>query len=282
MNKKNKKNKMVISAIVIVILMVLYLKNNKGGKEINLLDHEVWRRENGYWFGEYTLLNSQGLVNYKVSQSDTAGEFNYRKYYGFIYIKVEGKTLQQRNIFVRPGVDLEILDTNNNGIVSVIEFENHGFTSPYPVVIDSATKTATGSYKDSSGNLVEKTFKYLEGTEQKFQANQTATDNTGNLSGPYEVFPGFSVPTNTTIFGHDTVLYQVGNGSGGLSQNQLTTLPGNGTRTRSAQGLGFSQYGSYYRETKLSKEQFFQKLQEIRALAKVPEDRQISNDWFDI
>ena len=30
--------------------------------KINLLNHEVGRRENGYWFGEYTFLNENGLV----------------------------------------------------------------------------------------------------------------------------------------------------------------------------------------------------------------------------
>ena len=48
------------------------------------------------------------------------------------------------------------------------------------------------------------------------------------------------------------MLYRVGDSP--IFQNQLTTLPGNGTRVRTAQGFSFSgslpSYGSYYRETK--------------------------------
>ena len=90
--------------------------------------------------------------------------------------------------------------------------------------------------------------------------------------------------------GNNTVVYQVGDGRGGISQNQLTTLPGDNTRIRTAQGIGFSKYASYYRETKFqdiyggqtAKQQFIAKLQEIRQLSNVPNSSKIDLSWFDI
>ena len=252
-------------------------------EEIELLDFEVWNRERGYWFGEYTLLNASGNANYKASDDPTSGQFNYRNYYGFINLQVKGSELKQRNIFIRPALELEGKDLNSDGTVSINELDQFGFTSPYDYQIDLATTTATPMQDGIEAGLLP--FDYTEATEKTFTANQTATDNSGNLSGSY-----FGIPTTTTIIGNDTVLYRVGNET--LYQNQLTTLPGNGTRVRTAQGFfnGTPVYASFYRETRFeddvdengivtrtAREKFLAKLAEFRQLHNVPEANQTAD-----
>ena len=221
----------------------LAAEEESASTEIELLDFEVWRRERGYWFGEYTFLNASGTSDYKATDNPTSGQYNYRKYYGFINLQVKGSELKQRNIFLRPALDLEAKDLDADGIVSINELDQFGFSSPYDYQIDLVTKIATPMQNGAGAGLLP--FNYTEGTEKTFTADQTATDNSGNLSGSY-----FGIPTTTTIIGDDTVLYRVGAGT--LYQNQLTTLPGNGTRVRTAQGFfnGIPTYASYYRETK--------------------------------
>ena len=77
---------------------------------------------------------------------------------------------------------------------------------------------------------------------------------------------GMQLDTETRLLGDDTVLYQV-RMNGALMQNQLTSLPGNGTRIRTAQGLyaGNPSYASFYRERKVSREEFFELLDAKRA-----------------
>ncbi len=251
--------------------------------EIELLDFEVWQRERGYWFGEYTFLNASGTSDYKASDNPTSGQYNYRKYYGFINLQVKGSELKQRNIFLRPALDLESKDLDADGIVSINELDQFGFSSPYDYQIDLVTKIATPMQNGAEAGLLP--FNYTEGTEKTFTADQNATDNSGNLSGSY-----FGIPTTTTIIGDDTVLYRVGAGT--LYQNQLTTLPGNGTRVRTAQGFfnGTPTYASYYRETrfeddvdehgvvtKTAREKFLEKLAEFRQLHNVPDANQTAD-----
>ena len=253
--------------------------------EINLLDHEVWNREKGFWFGEYTFLNENGLIDYEASDNTTSGQFDYRKYYGFISLQVEGNQLKQRNIFVRPALDLESKDLDNDGLISINELNEFGFESSYDYSIDLINKIATPMQDGIISDL--ETFNYTEGTERTFTANQEAIDNSGNLSGSY-----FGIPTTTTIIGDNTVIYKVGSGDS-IIQNQLTTLPGNSTRVRTAQGFDFingaPSYASYYRENKFedifegeniissAQEQFYEKFYEIRELCNVPILNQISN-----
>ena len=258
--------------------------------DVDLLDFEVWQRERGYWFGEYTFLNGSGKSDYKASDDATSGQYDYRTYYGFINLQVKGTELKQRNIFLRPALDLEVQDLDEDGKVSINELDAFGFTSPYDYLIDLDTKIATPL---ENGDLTDLSpFNYTEGTEKTFTADQSASDNLGNLSGSY-----FGFPTYTTIIGDDTVLYRVGDSP--IFQNQLTTLPGNGTRVRTAQGFSFSgslpSYGSYYRETKFeddvdedgvviktAKEKFLEKLAEYRELYNVPEANRIADveDFF--
>ncbi len=253
--------------------------------EINLLDHEVWNRENGYWFGEYTFLNENGLVDYEASDNTTSGQFDYRNYYGFISLQIDGNQLKQRNIFIRPAIDLESKDLNSDGLISINELNKFGFESTFDYSIDLVNQIATPMQDGIVADL--EPFNYTEGTEKTFTANQEASDNTGNLSGTY-----FGIPTSTIIIGDNTVIYTVGSGDS-IIQNQLTTLPGNSTRIRTAQGFNFingePSYASFYRETKFedlyeddiisktAQEQFYEKFYEIRELANVPLSNKISS-----
>ena len=100
---------------------------------------------------------------------------------------------------------------------------------------------------------------------------RTARNCIGNLAGPYTQ-GGFTLDTTTTVLGDDTVIYSVkipDAMGGGINQNQLTTLPGNGVRVRTAQGFSFGaeqpSYASFYRETKVTKDEWLAKLKAVRA-----------------
>ena len=74
------------------------------------------------------------------------------------------------------------------------------------------------------------------------------------------------------VLGDDTVIYSVripDAMGGGINQNQLTTLPGNGVRVRTAQGFSFGaeqpSYASFYREKKVTKDEWLAKLKAVRA-----------------
>jgi len=198
--------------------------------ELQLSDFEVWKREEGYWFGEYTLIGAEGDPFTSASWN-----YPYDHYYGFIHIELIGNSLSQRNIFVYPPQSSDLCAIDDSAMGSGVCGTN--------------------------------------GNEKIFSADQTASDCNGNLAGPYP-YGAYTLDTTTTIFGDDTVLYQVklpAAFGGGFNQNQLTTLPGNGVRVRTAQGFDFAgqaAYSSFYRETKLaSQEEWLEKLAEIRASA---------------
>ena len=65
-----------------------------------MADFEVWRREEGYWYGEYTFLGAEG--DPYVSSS---WNYPYDHYYGFIHIELDGNALKQRNVFIYPPQD---------------------------------------------------------------------------------------------------------------------------------------------------------------------------------
>ena len=108
-----------------------------------LQDLEAWKREEGYWFGKLTFLNEEGRYNYAATNNPLSGQFDYRDYYGFINLQVEDGELRQRNIFVRPPLDIEPFDINGDSTVSVDELYLFGFSSPFGYQIDTETKTAT-------------------------------------------------------------------------------------------------------------------------------------------
>jgi len=198
--------------------------------ETTLLDFEVWQREAGYWVGEYTFLGADGDP-YKSA----SWPYLYDHYKGFIYLKVEGSSISQRNIFLYPPQEEDACDSELN-------------------VIGEGTCG-------------------MNGNEKLFSANQSASDCKGGLAGPYTTF-GISVDTRTRLIGEDTVVYQVAIPAENpfglppmLLQNQLTTLPGNNSRVRTAQGFApfrGPSYASFYREKKVSKEEFFEMLKTAR------------------
>ena len=190
---------------------------------VNLLDFEVWRREAGWWVGEYTLLGADGNPN-----TSNSWPYQYGHYRGFIHLEINGNALKQRNVFLYP---------------------------PQSPVLCT----------DDDGSVVGNGLCGINGNEKIFSADQNASDCHGNLSGPYEAF-GLVLSTHTQIIGDDTVLYQVRMPDGGLMQNQLTSLPVDGVRVRTAQGfyLNTPTYASYYRERKVTQEEFFELMEQTR------------------
>jgi len=108
------------------------------------------------------------------------------------------------------------------------------------------------------------------GDEVLFQADQESTTNDGSLFGVFDA--GFAMfNTYTTIINDITVLYQIHNTlengqDGDIFQSQLTTLPTSQYRVRTAQGFGnnIARSASYYRETKVSEQEFFSLFQQRR------------------
>ncbi len=194
----------------------------------NLADYEVWNREEGYWYGEYTFLGAEGDPYISSSWN-----YPYDHYYGFIHIELNGNALKQRNVFIYPPQTAEKCEADDTT-------EGEGICG-------------------------------VNGNEKIFGADQSASDCEGNLAGPYTQ-GGFTLDTTTRVLGDDTVIYSVRipeSMGGGINQNQLTTLPGNGVRVRTAQGFSFGaeqpSYASFYRETKITKDEWLAKLKAVRA-----------------
>ncbi|EEZ39267.1 hypothetical protein IHC93_17780 [Photobacterium damselae subsp. damselae] len=160
-------------------------------------------------------------------QVSNSWPYQYDHYMGFIHLEVIGNSIKQRNVFLYPPKNVDECDSDNQVI----------------------------------GNGV----CGINGNEKIFSADQSASDCDGNLTGPYIAF-GMTMDTHTTLIGDDTVLYQVRMSDGSLMQNQLTSLPPNDTRVRTAQGffMNTPTYASYYRERKVTKEEFFELITQYR------------------
>jgi len=154
--------------------------------------------------------------------------YRYDSYKGFIRLDVQGNAIVQRNVFLYPPQEASLCSSGDDVI-------------------------GNGTCGDN-------------GNEKVFDAAQSASDCDGSLSGPYEAF-GMVMDTQTTIISDDTVLYQVRLEDGSLTQNQLTSLPTENNRIRTAQGIFMSNptYASFYRETKVSEEEFYQQLEQARS-----------------
>ena len=120
------------------------------------------------------------------------------------------------------------------------------------------------------------------GNSKRFEADQSGDTCDGSIAGPYGE-PPQQVDTVTTLVGKDNaVLYQIflpeyppdspfSIYSGRLYQSQLTTLSGSGRRTRTAQLFdafnpdpelaSIPTYSSFYRERRVSKEEFYEALE---------------------
>jgi hypothetical protein len=101
------------------------------------------------------------------------------------------------------------------------------------------------------------------GNTKVFEADQAGADENGSVEGPSGPFE-----TKTDLIGGDSaLLYQVALPAlnGALFQSQLTTLTDGGQRrVRTAQGFdlgtGLPWYVSFYRERKVTKEEFYEGL----------------------
>lgn len=219
----------------------------------HLLRHEVWRREKGFWYGNYTFLKGDGNP-----YESPAWPYPYQPYNGMIHINITGPHLKQRNVFIYPPLTPAIC--------------------------------ALLASKGKANHLGAGTCG-VNGNEKIFSADQDAVDCQGNLAGPY-AYNGLTLDTTTTVMGNDTVIYQVRHRkvdlvtpyfqlhtyAGQLQQNQLTSLLPNGIRVRTAQSFGFTgiaEAASYYREYRVqNKHSFCVKLAELRkAYSILPADQ---------
>lgn len=209
--------------------------------QVVLADYPQWQDEEGYWVGELSFYGPDGLPN-----NSTSWPYNYQTYRGFITGNTACNKYRQRNLFL---------------------------------------------YKAWDENL--------EGSSKIFFADQEATTTCdGNIEGPFTA-QGFTLETETTLVGRDNaVLYQVywPEVSGtvpypfsceeSIFQSQLTTLnalpDGTKQRTRTAQGFyadcdffgplrGKQQYASFYRETRVTKDEFYAQLNATVMDYKIPQ-----------
>ena len=85
-----------------VVEIDVYVPGGGGGDAcdvdaVELADFEVWRREEGYWWGEYTFLGAEG-----DPYASASWNYGYDHYWGFIHLELAGNSLRQRNVFVYP------------------------------------------------------------------------------------------------------------------------------------------------------------------------------------
>ena len=209
-------------------------------EQVELLDFEAWRRENGYWVGEYTFLGPDGDPN--VSSS---WPYEYAHYRGFIHLEVNGNSIRQRNIFAYPpqpdptkctGAEGEV---KGNGICGVNGNEK----------IFSADQSASDCHGSLAGPFV---------------------TPFGNASTYTKI-----IEPDTVIY---KVVFDSPPFAGNIMQNQMTTLSEDGLqRVRAAQGFnvvtGAPSYLSFYRERKVSEAEFYQMLDDTRVEYNIlPED----------
>ena len=199
--------------------------------KVVLADYPQWQAEEGYWVGELSFYGSDGLPYVGFNWP-----YNYQTYKGFITGNTACNKYRQRNLFLYKALD-----------------------------------------------------ETLDGSSKIFFADQEATTTCdGNIEGPFTQ-NGITLETKTTLVGDDNaVLYQVYwpklnitspffsvSCEESINQSQLTTLTtlpdGTETRTRTAQGFygdcsifgpnrGKQQYSSFYRETRVTKDEFYAQL----------------------
>mmetsp|Transcript_8394 Transcript_8394/g.11023 ORF Transcript_8394/g.11023 Transcript_8394/m.11023 type:complete len:289 (-) Transcript_8394:291-1157(-) len=155
--------------------------------------------------------------------------YRYDNYKGFITGDISGQSYRQRNVFIYPPQTEEECSSDSS-------------------VIGNGTCGENGNSK-------------------LFEADQSITGKScdGTIEGPFAgVFD-----TKTSLVGEDNaILYQVFF-QGAIFQSQLTTLSGNGRRTRSAHGFNpfdpnspeVPTYCSFYREHRVEKEEFYATLE---------------------
>jgi hypothetical protein len=212
----------------------------KKGKDLD--SFAQWRGEVGYWIGEYTLLQGDGTPN-----ESSTWPYPYDSYKGFISGNIKGGSYRQRNIFMYP-----------------------------PQTAESCTELA--------GAVVGSGTCGTNGNSVVFSADQSGCSMDGSISGSFFVGP-FPIDTTTELIGADNaLLYQVFSG-GQMTQSQLTTLSQGGERrTRTAQtfafGTGDPGGTSYYRERKVTMEEFYEELSNVITTYNVLEEDLCGLDGF--
>lgn len=158
--------------------------------------------------------------------------YPYSSYKGFITGNVEGNAYRQRNVFMYP---------------------------------PSTEKDCRKRQSRNQSTIVGQGTCGINGNSLVFSADQNATtcNDNASLEGLYWGF----IPTTTRLVGDNALLYQVfyplPDGSASLIQSQLTTLTTGSLRTRTAQSfnqVGEATSASFYRERKVSKDEFFKEL----------------------
>lgn len=203
--------------------------------QTNLLDYEAWRREEGYWVGEYTLIGADG--DPFVSSS---WNYPYDHYKGFIHIDIAGADLDQRNVFLYPPQDASLCngqadEVKGNGTCGLNGNEK----------IFSAAQSAS----DCEGNLA-----------GPFQYGPYTLDTTTTISGDdtvvYQVrlYPGGPLQQNQL-----TTLPVAG--------KRVRSAQGFNPFT------GEPSYVSFYRETRVTRDEFYLQLEAARTAYNIlPED----------
>ncbi|VEU34932.1 unnamed protein product [Pseudo-nitzschia multistriata] len=209
--------------------------------DVKLLDYPQWEAEKGYWIGEYTFLQGDGNP-YESSQWN----YPYDHYKGFITGEVVGNAYRQRNVFLYPPqIPSKCNPENENNVIGDGECGVNGNTK----VFEADQSATTCSLNPALGGIIEGLY----------------------VQGPYEL------PTKTELIGRENaLLYQVfipgtmvGKEEDVLLQSQLTTITKNEDkvyRTRTAQSFdtfvspGLTTSASYYRERRVSKEEFYESL----------------------
>lgn len=161
----------------------------------------------------------------------------YDDYRGFITGNIQGNAYRQRNVFLYPPQHTEVCDSQEDSSVGIAGVGTCG----------------------------------VNGNTKIFSADQNATTCSTNpeLGGDIEGLFAGTFATTTELVGSDNaLLYQVFLGET-LFQSQLTTLTIDGAtgaqrRTRSAQGFinGVPGSLSFYREVKVSKEEFYAEMEQ--------------------
>jgi hypothetical protein len=201
-------------------------------KDVVLADFPQWQAEVGYWIGTFTFYAADG-----APKKNAGWNYRYDDYRGFITGNVKGNSYRQRNVFLYPP-----------------QFER-----------------ACEEQVDSSMGIAGEGKCGVNGNTKVFSADQSATTCSENpeRAGDIEGLFGANISTTTELVGKgNALLYQCFLGDA-LLQSQLTTLTIDGVtgarrRTRSAQGFhnGMPRFTSFYREGKVTKEEFYRELEQ--------------------
>ena len=170
-----------------------------------MADYEVWKREEGYWYGEYTFLGAEGDPYISSSWN-----YPYDHYYGFIHIELNGNALKQRNVFIYPPQTAEKCEaddsTEGDGVCGVNGNEK----------VFGADQEAS----DCEGNLA---GPYTQGG---FTLDTTTTVRSPRQNNCAEGDHAHLTPSpRAQVLGDDTVIYSVripDSMGGGINQNQHT------------------------------------------------------------